>query len=423
MHSNGHANHVALSGFVFDLERSELRNGSGASLTLRPQTLAVLACLARYPSELVSKDELMRSVWPDVVVTDDSLVQCVTELRKALGDTEHRVIRTEPKRGYRLVAQAPASSPHEAAPTPMEFKQDIHFATAPDGVRIAYALSGSGPPLVRAPHWMTHLDWDWRSHVLGPRIQQWSRKFRLLRYDARGIGLSDRHAMPGALDQWVEDFESVVDAAGLKRFALIGPSGGGMVAIRYAARHPERVSHLLLVGATARGGLRRGERSMSQADFDAMVRLIEYGWGQDNAAYRQISTSLLWPGANVEQMQSFNHLQRVSCEPRTAAVQMRAVSEMDVTGDLAQVRCPTLVLHSPHDARVPFEEGRLIAASIPGARLEPFDSPNHTPLFGEPAYAQVERLTEEFLLGGTGNLYRLNGHASNGGAPAHQSSV
>jgi pimeloyl-ACP methyl ester carboxylesterase/DNA-binding winged helix-turn-helix (wHTH) protein len=421
MPSNGHTHPIALPGFVFDLEPPDLRSSAGASLTLRPQTLAVLACLARHPGELVSKDELMRSVWPDVVVTDDSLVQCVAELRKALGDNEHRVIRTEPKRGYRLVAQAQPQGPTGSL-APSDFKQDIHFATAPDGVRIAYALSGSGPPLVRAPHWMTHLDWDWRSSVLGPRIQAWSRKFRLLRYDARGLGLSDRNTIAESLDQWVDDLETVVDAAGLDRFALIGPSGGGMVAIRYAARHPRRVSHLLLIGATARGSRRRGEHSMSQADFDAMVRLMEYGWGQDNAAYRQISTSMLWPGANVEQMQSFNHLQRVSCEPRAAADQLRATSQMDCIADLARVRCPTLVLHSPRDARVPFEEGRLIAASIPGARLEPFDSPNHTPLIGEPAFEQVGRLTEEFLLGG-GNADRLNGQATLAQAPSQHSSA
>ena len=421
MLGNGHAHPISLPGFVFDPAPPDLRSSAGASLALRPQTLAVLACLAHRAGELVSKDELMRSVWPDVVVTHDSLVQCIAELRKALGDTEHRVIRTGPKRGYRLAAQAQPQDPAGSL-APGDFKQDIHFASAPDGVRIAYALSGNGPPLVRAPHWMTHLDWDWRSSVLGPRIQAWSRKFRLLRYDARGLGLSDRNTIAETLDQWVDDLETVVDAAGLERFALVGPSGGGMVAIRYAARHPQRVSHLLLIGATARGGRRRGEQSMSQADFEAMVRLMEYGWGQDNAAYRQISTSMLWPGASSEQMQSFNHLQRVSCEPRAAAAQMRAMSEMDATVDLPLVRCPTLVLHSPRDARVPFEEGRLIAASIPGARLEPFDSPNHTPLIGEPAFEQVGRLTEEFLLGGS-NVYRLNGQAALANAPAQPSSA
>ncbi|MEQ1804529.1 MAG: winged helix-turn-helix domain-containing protein [Burkholderiaceae bacterium] len=366
MSNNGRAEGVEMADHVFHFGPMELRSASGVAVPLRPQTLAVLACLARRPGELVSKNELMRAVWPGVAVTDDSLVQCVTELRKAIGDAEHLVIRTEPKRGYRLIARASQANDPTGSLPATDFKQEIHFACTPDGVRIAYALSGSGPPLVRAPHWMTHLDWDWRSSVLGPRIQEWSRSFRLLRYDARGIGLSDR-------------------------------------------------------GGAPRGGRRRGERSMAQADYDAMLRLIEYGWGQDNDAYRQISTSMLWPGASTEQMHSFNHLQRVSCEPRTAAAQMRAMSEMDCTGDLANVQCPTLVLHSPKDARVPFEEGRLIASGIPGARLEPFDSPNHTPLYGEPAYAQVQRLTEEFLLGAS-NLYRLTERTSLADAPARQTS-
>ena len=260
MSSNDELNAIDIAGHVLRFEPLELRDSSGASITLRAQTLAVLACLARRPHALVSKDTLMRSVWPDVVVTDDSLVQCIAELRRALNDSDHRIIRTEPKRGYRLAATTAAARDEAVAQSPIEFKQNIRFAIAPDGVRIAYALSGSGPPLVRAPHWMTHLDWDWRSSVFGPRIQAWSRKFTLLRYDARGIGLSDREAMPGPLDQWVEDLETSVDAAGLERSRANSPSR--------AVRSPPRV-HCSPAAWPRRAGRKRSQRHPRTPAFQA----------------------------------------------------------------------------------------------------------------------------------------------------------
>ena len=391
---------IALPGLVFDQHHSELRTQAGERVPLRPQDLAVLSCLARNVDHVVTKDELMRAVWPQVVVTDDSLVQCIGKLRRAMGDEEHRIIQTESRRGYRLVSSRQASSGDGASASAggREFQQEIRFATTADGVRIAYATSGNGPPLVRAAHWMTHLDWDWRSATFGPRIQALARHFRLVRYDGRGYGLSDWESPPGTLDDAVADLEAVVAAAGLERFALLGASGGSPIAIRFAARHPERVSHLVLFGAFARGALRRRERSISRDKWAAMMCLIEDGWGQDNPAFRQLITSMMWPGADAQQMVSFNQLQRVSCSPKTAVALLNEIANFDVTEELPGVQCPTLVLHSPRDSRVPFEEGRLLASMIPGARLEPFDSPNHTPLLGEPAFEQVETLMRMFLL-------------------------
>jgi pimeloyl-ACP methyl ester carboxylesterase/DNA-binding winged helix-turn-helix (wHTH) protein len=393
-------NSISLPGFVFDLAQRELREASGARVALRPQTQAVLICLARNVDHVVTKDALMQEVWPDVVVTDDSLVQCIGKLRRVLHDDEHRVIQTESRRGYRLVSNGRGadSGAASSAAEGWQFHQDIRFATTADGVRIAYATSGNGPPLVRAAHWMTHLDWDWRSATFGPRIQAFSRRFRLVRYDGRGYGLSDWQAPAGTLDDAVVDLESVVAAAGLERFALLGASGGAPIAICFAVRHPQRVSGLVLLGAFARGALRRGERSISRENWEALLRLIEDGWGQDNPAFRQLITTMMWPGADAQQTASFNHLQRVSCSPKTAVGLLRSIANFDVTDELAGVQCPTLVLHSPRDSRIPFEEGRLLASMIKGARLEPFDSPNHTPLVGEPAFEQVQNLIEAFLL-------------------------
>jgi pimeloyl-ACP methyl ester carboxylesterase/DNA-binding winged helix-turn-helix (wHTH) protein len=395
LRADDHNGRLELPGFVFDIADAELSTSSGTRVTLRPQVLAVLRCLARRPGFLRTKDELLQAVWPGLVVTEDSLVQCICELRRALDDRAHRIIRTEPRRGYRLLAAQPPLRTGDVSAADA-FHQDIRFATSSDGVRLAWASSGSGPPLVRAAHWMTHLDWDWRSATLGPRIRSLARDHRLVRYDGRGYGLSDWVA-PGTLEQSVGDLETVVDSAGLERFVLLGTSSGAPIAIRFAARHPQRVSGLVLLGGYARGVLRRAAASPSTENFDALLRVIEDGWAQDNPAFRQLLTSLYWPGATAQQMQSFNELQHVSCAPKAAAALMRRSATIDVSGDLPRLRCPTLVLHSPRDAGVPFEESRRIAAAVPGARFEPFDSDNHTPLADEPAFEQVQAMINGFV--------------------------
>jgi pimeloyl-ACP methyl ester carboxylesterase/DNA-binding winged helix-turn-helix (wHTH) protein len=391
---------IELNSFTFDPRSCELYDSAGARVALRVQTLAVLQCLVRNANRVVNKDELMRLVWPGVVVTDDSLVQCIKELRRALADDSHSLIETEPKRGYRLVTGIRPTAPGPAAQPPVGFQQDIRFATSIDGIRIAYAASGGGPTLVRAAHWMTHLEWDWQSAVYGPTIQGLSRRYRLVRYDGRGCGLSDRGVAIGTLDDAVHDLEAVADAAGLGRFALMGRSQGGAIAIRYAAKHPERVSRLIIVGGFARGALKRGAASTSFEEVVGTMNLLQRGWGRDNAAFRQLITSVMFPRASAEQVASFNYMQSVAASPEDAATLHRMMAEYDASADLPHVQCPTLVLHSPHDNVAPFEEGRLIAATIPGARFEPFESLNHAPLPGEPAFLHVMRMIDEFIEAG-----------------------
>ena len=387
---------IALAGFTFDAARRELRDSSGAPVALRAQALAVLECLVREREHVVSRDELMSTVWRDVFVTDGSLAQCVNEIRRALGDTTHSIVQTVPKRGYRLVTESTAA----ISPVPPDsFEQNIGFAPSEDGARIAYAVSGAGPTLLRAPHWMSHLEWDWRSLVYGPWIKGLSERFRLVRYDGRNWGLSDHGVAPATLERAASDMAAVADAAGLSRFALLGISGGGAISIRYAALHPERVTHLVLVGGCARGGLRRGAASITEQHLDAFCRLVIEGWAQDNAAFRQIMTSQMFPGASADEMRSYNEMQRVSCSPQEAANIRRLIAHYDVSKLLCNVQCPTLVVHNPNDAMVPFEEGRLIASTIVGARLVQFESQNHVPLCGEPAFAQMNRLIDEFVLG------------------------
>jgi pimeloyl-ACP methyl ester carboxylesterase/DNA-binding CsgD family transcriptional regulator len=268
----------------------------------------------------------------------------------------------------------------------MRPQQYLRFCTSADGTRIAIGSIGSGPPLVRAAHWLSHVEHDPDSPVWGPWLAELSREHTYLRYDQRGCGLSDAHVAAFSLDAWVADLEAVVAATGLRRFPLIGVSQGGAVAIAYAARHPEQVSHLVLVGAYARGAARRAVSAEQRLDAEALVRLIRIGWGRDDAALGRVFTNQFIPGGAPAQHAWWNELERLTATPENAARTLEAFHEVDVAEQARQLKLPTLVLHSRGDARVPFDEGRLLAALIPGARFVPLQSDNHVLLGGEPAW-------------------------------------
>jgi pimeloyl-ACP methyl ester carboxylesterase len=263
-------------------------------------------------------------------------------------------------------------------------EQTIHFCTSFDGAEIAYATSGTGPPLVRAPHWMSHLEFDWQSPIWRHVLAELGRDHTLVRFDQRANGLSDWDVDEVSFDGFVNDLEAVVDAAKLDRFPLFGISQGCAISIAYAVRHPERVSHLILYGGFARGNERRGSADADQAV--AMRTLIRTGWGQDNPAFRQMFTSSFLPGGTAEQWDWFNELQKVSVSPENAVRLRTANDNVDVTDLLEKVTVPTLVMHCKDDGIVPFSEGRRMAAMIPGARFVPLDGENHLILEDEPAW-------------------------------------
>src|SRR4249920_253088 len=236
-----------------------------------------------------------------------------------------------------------------AMPTP---SQQIRFCTSADGVRIAYATSGTGPPLVKVGTWMTHVELDWESSVWRPLLRELSRDHTFLRYDARGCGLSDREVPELSLEAWVRDLETVADAAGIARFPLLGLSQGSAIAIAYAARHPERVSHLVLHGAFALGRLRRDPSQQEREEAETMAKLAELGWGKDDPAYRQFFTTQFIPDSTLEQQRWWNELQRATISPANAARFLRAFNEVDVTELARRVACPTLVTHSKADMRI-----------------------------------------------------------------------
>ena len=273
--------------------------------------------------------------------------------------------------------------------------EQVRFCAAPDGVRIAFATHGDGPALVRVATWLTHLEYD--GQIYRHWLTELAADHTMVRYDMRGMGLSDRDVRDFSLDARVSDLEAVVDAAGLERFALLGLSGGGPIAVAYAVRHPARVSHLVLYGTYARGRAMRG-RSARQEEDRLLVDLTRVGWGRSNPAFRQVFTTLYMPDASPAEVAAFDELQRVSAAPDAAAGLREASYGLDVSELARRVVVPTLVMHVRDDAIAPFEEGRRIAGLIPGARFIPLAGRNHIFLGpDDPAWSEFVAGIRRFL--------------------------
>jgi pimeloyl-ACP methyl ester carboxylesterase len=283
-----------------------------------------------------------------------------------------------------------------AAPGAAGLDQQIRFCKTADGIQIAYATVGEGPPLVKTANWLNHLDFDWESPV-------WHHVFRglcdgrsLIRYDARGNGLSDWDIDDFPFERLVDDLEAVVDATGLDRFPLLGLSQGCAISAAYATRHPEKVTKLVLIGGYARGWKKAGNADVIR-ETEAMITLIRIGWGKDNPVFRQMFTSMFMPDAPPENQTWFNELERISTKPRNAANLLRALGDVDVRDLLGKVRAPTLVMHAKGDQRVPFQSGRELAGLIPGARFVSLDTRNHIMPESDPAWQVALREINEFL--------------------------
>lgn len=285
-----------------------------------------------------------------------------------------------------------------AAGSAPDLDQDVTFCRTADGVHLAVAVSGTGPPVVKAANWLNHIAYDWHSPVWSPALRLLASRYRLVRYDERGTGLSDWDVEETSFEAFVLDLETVVDWLGLERFALLGISQGAAVSIAYTARHPDRVSRLAICGGYALGWRKRGNPD-EIVRREAMLTLVRHGWGQDNPAFRQTFTSLLVPDATAEQMQSFNELERQSTSPANAARLMDVFGDIDVSGLLPQVAVPTLVLHSRNDSSIPFEQGLTLAHAIPGARFVALESRNHLILSHEAEWPRCMKEVCAFLDG------------------------
>lgn len=275
-----------------------------------------------------------------------------------------------------------------------KINQRIRYVESGDGVRLAWAEAGAGKVLVKAANWLTHLEYDWESPVWRHWAQFFSENFRFVRYDERGCGMTDWRVSDLSSERWLDDLETVIDAAALAEpFVLLGISQGAAACLAYAVKYPERVSHLILYGGYARGAFNRDDPE-KETMYRAMIELVRFGWGSDNPTFRQVFTSRFMPGASDEQLYWFNELCRKTTSGEVAAKLLKVRAEINILPLLDKVRTPTLVLHSREDDVVQLGEGRILAAGIPGAEFVELDSKNHVLLAHEPAW---ERFCAEVL--------------------------
>lgn len=266
--------------------------------------------------------------------------------------------------------------------------QRIRYLRTADGVQLAWAEAGTGPTLIKAANWLTHLDYEWESPVWRHWIRFFSDHFRFIRHDERGCGMTDWNVGDLSFERWVEDLEALVEVVNPPEpFALLGISQGAAACIAYAVKHPERVSRLVLYGAYARGTFVRGDPDKDRL-YRALIDMTRLGWGKDNPAYRQIFTSRFIPGATDEQIGWFNELCRKTTSPEIAARLLETRAVINVLDLLGKVQAPTLVLHSRDDDVIPIAEGHILAGGIRNAQFVELDSRNHILLEEEPAWGR-----------------------------------
>lgn len=416
------------SNYFLDVEERRLLRDN-EELRLRGKLFDTLRVLVENAGKLVRKDAFMESVWPDSVVEDNNLDYCISQLRKLFHPEKY--IETVPRHGYRFVAEVTSPKPQgqsielepavqrpDAPDQQIEFietvprvgyrfpgkvesagkvpisavvlgdglkRQEIRYCMTSDQARLAYASIGNGPPLVKASNWLTHLDYEWESPIWRHWWAEFSKHHRMVRYDERGNGMSQRDVTEISFDTWIRDLETVVDAAGLDRFSMLGISRGGSIAIAYAVKHPERVSKLVLYGAFPAGLNHHGSPKAREARR-ALESLVRLGWGVNNPAFCKMFTCRFVPNATPAHEHWFDDLQRVSTSAENAARLMEIDDNIDVRGLLRQIRVPTLVVHCDGDQVVPPECGRQMAAEIPDARYVSLPSANHLLLAEEPAW-------------------------------------
>lgn len=384
-------------------------------VAIEPQVFEVLAYLIANRDRLVPGNELLDQIWGDRFVSPSALTSRIKSARAAIGDSgrEQRCIRTVHGRGYQFVADVIATLPSssqtsastQATPPPAIARPTssdrarpdprITFVTTPDGAQLAVADVGSGPALVKAANWLTHVELDSRSPVWTHWNEALGSAFRYIRYDARGCGLSDRDLGATDLrdvDLWVSDLEAVVDASDVDRFVLLGISQGTVPAVEYTRRHPDRVSHLVVLGGYAQGMRRRDAESARRAD--TLRTLIEDGWGGTNPAFRSVFTMTLMPRSRSEHVRWFNELQLASASVDGAWRLESAFHDADIEAAAREITVPTLVFHGRDDLATPYEQGRRLAGAIPDAEFVTLDTPNHILLEDDPAWPTfLARLT------------------------------
>ncbi len=379
--------------FVLDSARRELWMG-GAEVAVEPQVFDLLEFLIRRRDQVVSRDDLIEHVWKGRIVSESAMASRINAARNAIGDngSDQKLIKTIARKGIRFVGDVTekreGGAAAETSPNTQLKQQDITFCRAPDGVSLAIGRSGSGPVLLKTANWLNHLEFDWQSPIWSPLFSRLSESTTLIRYDGRGSGLADRDVEDISFDGFLRDLDAVTATVSEERFAVLGLSQGVAAAIAYAVRHPKRVSCLVLYGGYAQGRNRSGNDA-DREKGKALLALIRQGWGDEGSAFMRAFSSIYLPNGTPEQIRWFAEMQRAATSGELAARLRAACDDIDVTDLLSQVRVPTLVIHARHDNVVPYAQGRLLAASIPGAKFVTLETENHVPLPGDPAWEKL----------------------------------
>ena len=379
-----------------DTESFRLSRG-GAPVPVEPQVFDLLKLLAENAGRLVSRDQLTEVVWGGRIVSEATIAARINAARRAVGDSgkDQAVIRTIPRRGLELVV--PVRLTEEVAPetpAPDSQTQTIRYATSADGTRLAYAISGSGPPLLRASHHVTHLELDWNSRFWRPQFDALGARHRLIRYDIRGTGLSDSDSGEADIMRHVEDMVAVADAAGLEQFPILANLNSAAPAIVLAAETPDRISRLVIQQGYARG---RAMRGAAETDDPFVTLLRGGGWGDSESGFMRAWISLAAPSLSYDDATAIiEHIARAT-STENALISRQVIDRYDVSDRLEAVGAPTLVIHARNDVLHPLSEGRIIAAGIPGAEFLVVESANTLCLTPDPTWQQQIQAILAFL--------------------------
>lgn len=389
----------------YSSERELFYWNSGSELRLRPQSLEVLKLLAATPNEIVTKDALVSAVWADLHVGDDSLVQCIRDIRHALYDHDKKIVRTVPKQGYKLIAvqaKEPEQTGMDQVRSPLENfstseSQPIQYVSSSDGTRIAWTSNGKGFPVLFAPDWGTRsIDLETRSLLYSPFLEKLGRLAKIIRFDRRGNGLSDRDVENFSLEADVDDMENVAEAAGLERFFLLGKYGGTASAIAFAARHPEKIIGIISMTALATGHLASGDNERRRK-FSVGMALVENGWESNDPTFLRMVASRLVPNGPLEIRAEIANFYLSTTDKETARRQYLFQHELDVCKMAGTLRVPLLVMHARECKLTPFSDARLLASLVPGARLIALDGENFWPIAGTPEFDICLREIKSFI--------------------------
>ncbi len=378
-------------------------------IRIEPRAFALLCYLVEHRDRVVSKKELLDTVWDGDFVTGAALVTGLRTVRRAIGDTgrQQRFIRTVHRRGYQFVAPTtvePAEAATTAATTvgvaavdAAAWSRDIiRFCRTADGTRIAWAVTGAGPPLVKTANWLSRLDLERATTMFTHWFEGLTRGRQLIRYDERGYGLSD-WTSGFTLDEWIKDLDAVADAAGLDHFPLLGVAQGSPLAVAYAARRPERVSRLVLNAAYARGRLARAGNAAERDEAALDLKLTLAGWHARDHSYLRFFGAQFFANSPPQRWDEFTSYQKRTTSTANGALFLEAQSRIDVSDLARQVSCPTLIVHSRDDPRIPVSQAAELAQLIPDSRLVLLDGRNHLLTADEPAWPRFLDELHAFL--------------------------